>query len=424
MVRTFEFRLFPTQGQERALEEHRETLRQFYNAALHERRQAYSRAKEQAAASGKKPKSTVSLASQEKAVKEIKALCPEYDAIHSHPYQSTLQRVDGAFQRFFARRKEGKAGGFPRFRSFQRFRSFSFKEAGNGNKLLDKDEPVQRPRGSLRQDFPALPDIDSPDFKLVAGGKRLYLHGIGKVKVKLHRPYEGQVKVVRVLRKQGHWFAQFVCDDVPPRPLKPTGKTVGIDLGLTTFAALSDENDVPNPRIAERAQPAIAKAQRRVTRRKKGSKRRRKAVVLLSRRHGRVQATRATFHHTVAKELIERYDIVSIEALNIEGLARGMLAKQVQDVGWGQFVQILVNKAERAGREVIRVEAAGTSQECSGCHAEVRKGLHVRVHRCPHCGLVVGRDTNAARNVHGRGTAIVEGREVGSPEKREAPTSA
>jgi len=401
VVRVFDFRLYPTPAQARSLSDLLESLRLFYNAALQERREAYA-----------KLGSSLRLADQEKSVKEIKALCPEYDAIHTHLYQDALTRLQRSFDGFFRRLKSGEKPGFPRFKRFQTYTSFTFKDAGNGNgaRLADKD--------AKRASGPAFPTV-------VGGGKRLQLSGIGKVKIKLHRPYEGQVKQVRVCRKSdGHWYAQFICTDVPKKPLPPTGKSVGIDVGITTFAALSDGVLVENPRFREAAQKEIASKSRTVARRVKGSSGRKEAVSALAKVHARVRAQRRQFHHETAKEIVEKYDAICVEELNVKGLARGMLAKQVNDAGWSSFVEVLANKAEWAGREFEKVDARGTSQECSGCGTVVRKGLHVRVHRCPECGLVLDRDVNAARNVKGRGTAFVEGREVGSPGKREAPTLA
>lgn len=412
MVRVYDYRLYPTPAQARSLSDLLESLRLFYNAALQERREDYRRAKEAALASGSKPKASVSLATQEKAVKHVKALCPEYDALHTHLYQDALSRLDEAFQGFFRRVKAGQKAGFPRFKSFGRYTSFTFKDAGTGNgaRLIDKDAK----RGS----GPAFPTV-------MGGGKRLLLSGIGKVKLKLHRPYEGRVKQVRVCRKSdGHWYAQFVCDDVPKKPLPKTGKSVGIDVGLSTFAALSDGGMVANPRFREAAQREIARKSRAVARRVKGSSGRKEAVAALARVHARVRAQRRQFHHETAKAIVAKYDAICVEELNVKGLARGMLAKQVNNAGWSAFLQVLANKAECAGREFVKVDARGTSQECSGCGTVVRKGLHVREHRCPACGLVLDRDVNAAKNVKGRGTAFVEGRAVASPGKREAPTSA
>lgn len=415
MRRVYDYRLSPTPAQARVLDATLEQLRLFYNAALQERREAYD-----------KLGLSLRLGDQEKSVKLVKALCPEYDALHTHLYQDALDRLDKAFAHFFARHKAGLKGGFPRFKPFGRYHSFTFKDAANGNgtKLLGADEPERKPKGIERPPFRPLLAPEGPHWRLVAAGKRLYLHGVGKVRIKLHRPYEGVVKQVRVVKRQGHFYAQLVCDEVPPKPLPATGRSVGIDLGITTFAALSDGADVPNPRLAEQAQPQIRRLQKTVSRRKKGSERRSKAVALLAKAQARVAAKRKQFHHATANALVERYDALAIEDLNVGGLARGMLARQVHDVGWSSFVLILVAKAESAGRLLVKVEAAGTSQGCSGCGGLVRKGLHVRVHRCPQCGLVLDRDTNAARNVEkkGRDTAFGERAAVGPSENREAPS--
>lgn len=427
MIRVYDYRLYPTPAQERSLSDLLESLRLFYNAALQERRDDFRRARQAALVSGDKPRGTVSLATQEKAVKLVKALCPEYDALHTHLYQDALERLDKAFAHFFARQKAGLSGGFPRFKPFGRYHSFTFKDAshGNGTKLLGHDEPERKPKGVERPAFRPLHTPEGLHWRLVAAGKRLYLHGIGKVKIKLHRPFEGTVKQVRVVQRAGQWFAQLVCAQMAVQPLPATGKSTGIDLGITTFATMSDGSEVPNPRIAEAAQPAIRKLHKTVGRRQKGSHRSKKAIAALAKAQARVAAKRKQFHHETAKSLLETYDAVAVEDLNVKGLARGMLAKWVHDVAWSQFLTILENKAESAGRVVERVEAAGTTQECSGCGEVVRKGLHVREHRCPWCGLVLGRDHNAARNVEkkGRDTAFGERRVVGSSANREAPAS-
>ena len=137
--------------------------------------------------------------------------------------------------------------------------------------------------------------------------------------------------------------------------------------------------------------------------------------------HCSIRRARLDHHHKVALDLAQRFDSIAVEDLNIKGLAGGMLAKQVHDVAWEQFISILASKAECAGREFIKVDPRGTSQTCSECGGEVRKGLAVRVHDCPHCGYVADRDHNAARNVEKRaGHARRGGVTVRPPENREA----
>ena len=360
MLRVYRYRLKPTPAQERALGETMRLLRGLYNGALQERRDAYR-------LEGR----TIGAYEQMRSLKEVRALCPEYAALHTHLLQDVITRLDRAYQAFFRRCKAGEKPGFPRFKGRGRYRTFTFKDAKNRNGV-----------------------------RIVAGGKRVELVGIGKVKFRQHRPIEGRVKQVSVsLDGDGHWYVAFVCDEVPPKPLPLTGASVGIDVGISTFAALSDGVLVDNPRLREAAQPAIRRAARTVARRKRGSKRRRKAAVILQKQHAKVQRKRKQFHHHTARAIVEGYDSIAVEELNVKGLAGGMLAKQVQDAGWAQFVTILSHKAESAGRDLHRVDASGTSQECSACGATVRKGLHVRVHRCPGCGYAEDRDINAARNI-------------------------
>ena len=367
MVRVYRYRLYPTRAQDAAMRETLVRLRELYNAALQHRRDAYRKAGE-----------SVSAYAQMRELAGVREARPEYREIHTHLLQDVITRLDRAYRAFFRRVKAGEKAGFPRFKGRGRYTTFTFKDAKNHNGV-----------------------------RLLAGGKRVKLTGIGNVKVKLHRPIEGAIKQASVtLSGDGHWDIAFVCDDVPAKPLPKTGRTVGIDVGITTFAAMSDGATVDNPRVYESAQRDLAKAHRRVARRKRGSKRRRKAVALLAKQSARVQRTRLDFHHKTAVAIVAHFDSIAVEDLNVKGLARMRLAKQVHDAAWAQFTTILASKAECAGREFFKVDPRGTSQECSHCGEVVRKGLHVRVHECPHCGYVLDRDVNAARNVETRGQRV------------------
>lgn len=347
-------------------------LRELYNAALQHRRDAH-----------RKGGVTVSAYSQMRELAGVREVRPEYAAIHTHLLQDVLTRLDRAYRAFFRRCKSGETPGFPRFKGRGRYRTFTFKDAANHNGV-----------------------------RLLSTG-RVKLAGIGNVKVKLHRPVDGRIKQASVsIDGDGHWYIAFACVDVPAKPLPASVTSVGIDVGITTFAALSDGTMVDNPRPYEVAQRSLATAQRRVSRRKRGSKRRRKAVGLLAKQSARVQRVRLDFHHKVALAIVQRFGSIAVEDLNIKGLARMRLAKQVHDAGWAQFTTILASKAESAGREFYRVDPRGTSQECSGCLLCVPKGLLVRVHACPHCGLVEDRDVNAAINVQRRGQRLRGGLNV------------
>ena len=183
------------------------------------------------------------------------------------------------------------------------------------------------------------------------------------------------------------------------KPLPKTDKSIGIDLGLTSLVTTSDGEKIPNLRPYKTAERRLARAQRRVSKRKLGSNRRRKAVVLLAKAHAHVANIRRENHIHVACALVEKADVICIEKLNVQGLSRSMLAKSVHDASWGNLKHWLLCKAESAGREVIEVDSRGTSQRCSQCDCVVEKKLSDRIHNCPHCGLVLDRDVNAAKNI-------------------------
>jgi putative transposase len=362
MVRVYRYRLYPTRAQQATMLGTLWLLRELYNGALQHRSDVYRRTGE-----------TVSAYTQMRELAGVREVRPEYQAIHVHLLQDAITRLDRAFGAFFRRCKAGEKPGYPRFKARDRYRTFTFKDAVNNNGV-----------------------------RLAAGGKRVKLSGIGNVKLKMHRPVEGRIKQASVtLSGDGHWYVAFACDGVQPKPLPATGASIGVDVGIKTFAALSNGEMVPNPRPYEAAQYGLGKAQRVVSRRKRGSLRRRKAVRLLAKRHDKVGRVRLDFHHKTALDLVRRFDVIAVENLNVKGLAQMELAKQVHDAGWTQFTTILRAKAENAGREVVAVDPRGTSQECSGCGAVVKKGLDERVHICV-CGLVLDRDTNAAINIKHR----------------------
>jgi putative transposase len=228
------------------------------------------------------------------------------------------------------------------------------------------------------------------------------------VKVKLHRPVEGRIKTVSLKREAGKWYACFSVE-VAAQPLGPSCLAVGIDVGLESFAVLSDGTVIANPRQYRRAQAALRRAQRKFARRKKGGNGRKKAVREFQAAHAHVRNRRLDFQHKVARQLVNRFGLIAVEDLNIKGLAGGMLAKSVHDAGWSGFFQKLAYKAESAGRLLASVDPRGTSQRCSGCGAEVRKELKDRWHTCSECGLSVSRDLNSAREILRLGRSLVGG---------------
>jgi putative transposase len=388
MRRAYKFRLYPTRAQRVALDRQQELLRDFWNAALQQRKEAYSRQRR-----------TLWRRDQEPEITALKHECPEYEHVHTHLLQDVLRRLDLGYEQFFSRIIEYR-------QAVARWRA---KGADLKHRPACPGPPRFKARGRYRSG--TIKDVVHHNgAALVAGEKRLRIAGVGKVKIKLHRPTEGTLKQITVVvTGYGHVYAILSCDDVPVHSLPPTGERTALDVGLATLATLPEE-EIPNPRFYRSAERELARAQRRVSRRVKGSRRRRKAVRVLSRKHARVANARRDYQTKVAHELVRRYDSIAHEGdLNIAGMARGSLAKSVHDAGMSQFLQILRVQAESAGREDLGVRAAGTSQECPGtmpdgtrCTARVPKTLRDRKHVCLGCGLVTTRDRASAGVIHWR----------------------
>jgi putative transposase len=285
-----------------------------------------------------------------------------------------VQRVDRAFQAFFRRVKAGETPGYPRFHGRDRYNSLTYPQFGNGAQL---------------------------DNGL------LVLSKIGRIAVRWSRPLEGTPKTVTISREADGLYVCFSCANVPIQLLPATGQEMGIDLGIEAFATLSDGTRIFYPGWYRKAERALKTAQRRVSRRKKGSHRRRKAVNLLAKAHQKVRRQRADFHHKTALALVQTTDVIYHEDLQVRNMVQNHhLAKSINDAGWGAFLTILTYKAAWAGRRIVAVNPAYTSQRCSGCGVMVQKGLSVRWHACPECGTSLHRDHNAAKNIERLGQSL------------------
>ena len=243
-------------------------------------------------------------------------------------------------------------------------------------------------------------------FAITAGGK-LRLPKIGDVKVKWSRALPAEPSSVTVVKDSaGRYFASFVVE-VPGEPLPETTGEVGIDLGLTHFAVLSNGKKIASPKFLRRAERRLRKAQKALSRKQKDSNNRAKARLRVAKLHAKVADARRDFAHKLSTAIIRENQAVFVEDLSVSGLARTRLAKSVHDAGWGQFVAMLEYKAARYGRTFARINRfAPTSQVCSACGAlDGPKPLHVRSWTCKECGVVHDRDVNAARNILAAGRA-------------------
>jgi putative transposase len=322
--------------------------RELYNAALQERRDAW-----------RLQRTGVSYGEQSAQLKDIRKARPDAAVWSFSSQQATLRRLNRAFASFFRRVRAGETPGYPRFKSVRRFDSVEWPKDGDGCRW-------------------------QPDTR------RVYLQGIGQVKVSVHRRVEGRVKTIQVRRQGRHWRLILSCDQVPTRP------AVGIDVGIASFATTSDG--------------------------------RRRARATVAGRHRKVANQRRNFHHHTARALVARYDLLVVEDLRIRNLVRrpaprpdpdhpgGFLAnraaaktglhRSIHDAGWAQFVSILRAKAEEAGRVVIDVDARHTSDRCEACgHTAAENRATQAVFSCRGCGHTANADEHAARNILRAGLA-------------------
>lgn len=363
--RTFKYRIYPTRRQERLLIEQLRITREIYNAALEQRITLY-----------RDHGVSIGYLAQSKELTRLRKGCPEWfpEGMSRSAQQYALRRLDLAFQGFFRRLKSGQTAGFPRFKGARRWDTLSC-QYDNGARLAEHDRQPSR----------------------------VYWQGVGHIRVKQHRPLpEGAERKKVEIRKQGrHWFAYVECLIPQPEALAKTGRSVGLDLGITSFVTLSTGEQVEGPRAQRKAERRVADLSRALARKKRGSARRRKAADSLARARLKEARVRRDHQFKLAKTLTDRFDLICLEDLNVKGLADSFLAKDVRDQAWGQFTSILTDKAAEAGRIVVLVNPRNTSQMCSDCEhvPKTRKPLSQRTHSCNECGLTLDRDVNAARNI-------------------------
>jgi len=330
--------------------------RNLYNQSLDQRIKAY-----------KEKGKNISAYTQMAQLPELRKSSVEFKAVGSQVLQDVIQRLDKAYKAFFQRVKKGNGKvGFPRFKSKNRYDSFTLKQSG---------------------------------WKLEGG--YLYIKNVGRFKLFLSRPIEGKIKTITIRRSSTNkWFVSFSCDDVPVRKLPETTAEVGIDVGIKHFLVDSQGNFVKNPKYFKQSEKLLKRRQRSLCRKKKGSNRRNKARLLVAKTHEKVANQRKDFLHKVANAYINRFQTIYIEDLNIKGMVRNRhLSKSISDSSWGMFFRFLTEKAEGATRQIVKVPPHNTSQVCSGCGERVPKSLSVRVHKCPFCNTILDRDYNASLNI-------------------------
>jgi putative transposase len=356
--KTYKYRLYPTTKQKKALQSSLDACRWTYNKTLEIRKTAWEERKK-----------SLSRYDTSNLLPEWKKENPNLNNAYSQCLQNVQLRIELAFRAFFRRVKAGDKPGYPRFRGYDRYDSFTFPQSG---------------------------------FKLI--DDRLKLSKIGSVKVRKHREIDGVIKTLTVRRIRDKWYACFACE-VKPKPLPTTDAIVGIDVGLESFATFSTGEKIGNPRFFKTDEKKLAKAQRRLSKAGKGTPDRKKQRKKVSCIHEKIANKRTDFAHKLSREIVNKYQIIALEKLNVQDMMSNQtkifghkLNKSIGDVAWSQFMQFTTYKAAEAGRQVVFVNPRNTSKMCSRCGQIVEKDLSVRVHRCS-CGLVLDRDHNASLNI-------------------------
>lgn len=288
------------------LENTLDLTRELYNAGLQERIGAY-----------KERNISLNYYSQANQLIEVKECRVEFCNVHSQILQDVLKRLDKTFKAFFSRVKRGEKAGFPRFKGKNWFNSFTF------------------PQGGFRLD-----------------GDKLTLSKIGKIKIHLSQIMMGKVKTCTIKREVAGWFVIFTVETAKVLQTK-TGLQVGIDAGIENFLTLSNGEQIENFKYFESSQKEVKRKQRSVARKKKGSQSRKDAVIQLRKTHEKIKNQRNDFAHKLSTQLVKEFDLIAIEDLNIKGMSRGILSKQIHDVAWNSFFQKLEYKAENALRQEV-----------------------------------------------------------------------
>jgi putative transposase len=311
---------------------------------------------------------------------QLKKGWPELNEIYSKCLQPEVGRLFANLAALEKMKKRGHKVGKPRFKSENRYKSFTYNQSG----------------------FKLLPMNDK--FGL------LHLSKIGDIPIRLHREIVGEIKQVTIKHMASRkWYAYIIVDYGSSEfELTEVETAVGLDVGLTLYIVDSDGHEVENPRYLKQALKKLRREQRRLSRKQKGSNNREKQRIIVAHQYERVQNQRNDFQHNVSREYVNNYDMIVTEKLHPGKMVKNRrLARSISDVAWSSLNQKLAYKAENAGKLFVQVDPRNTSIDCSGCGKPVPKTLSDRRHNCTYCGRSLSRDQNASINILNRGVAKV-----------------
>ena len=373
-LKAYKFRIYPTEEQEIFFAKTFGCVRKVYNLMLNDRKKAYEEVKND---TSKK----MTFPTPAKYKKEF----PFLKEVDSLALANAQLNLDKAYKNFF----RDKSVGFPRFKS--------------------KKNPVQSYTTNNQNGTVAL--IDSKFIKIPK------LKSL--VRIKLHRQPKGMIKSATISRhSSGKYYISLLCKEEISE-LPKTNSAIGIDLGITDFAILSDGQKIDNHKFTSKMEKKLKREQRKLSKRallakNKGiplseAKNYQKQKRKVARLHEKVMNQRTDFLNKLSTEIIKNHDIICIEDLNVKGMLRNhKLARSISDVSWSSFVAKLQYKADWYGREIIKVDTwFPSSQICSECgHKDGKKSLDIREWTCPICHTHHDRDINASINILTEGLRI------------------
>ena len=364
---SYKFGLYPNQEQEKRLLEVLDRCRFVYNQMLE---------------GLNKQEGKPNRLELQNSIPELKEKHPELEEVYSKVLQYESYRLFSNLRGLARLKKNGKKVGKLRFKSKGWFKTFTYNQSG---------------------------------FKIIETGKRhdlLHLSKIGDIKIRMHRTVEGKkIKQVTIKRYcSGKWYALICCEQTIPVKKGVEKKVVGIDMGIIHYVTDICGRQIENPLYLNKYFKNLRKIQRKLSKKKKGSNNYQKQKIRVAKMYERIKNQRDYFLHKLSRFYVQNYDFIAVEKLNVNGLIRiSYNARNMMDSSWKRFTQFLSYKAERAGKTVLEADPGGTSQECYKCGKEVKKSLAVRTHKCPYCGLEIGRDYNSAFVVLKRGLEEVLG---------------
>ncbi len=364
MLKGYKYRLYPNKDQKERLVETLDTCRHLYNTSLGSRKlqaELYQLPIK---------KQWITVKTQSKTLPMQKKNNKHLPLVHSQILQDVLRRVNKSFDNFFRHLKNHESPGYPRFKGYNRYNSFTYPQAG---------------------------------FEII--GSKLHLSKIADINIKLHRNMIGKIKTCTIKRDIDAWYACFsveITDSLPEKIIiKPA---VWIDVGINPLVTLSNKHKEEPPKYLLQSEHKLAKEQRKLSRKQIGSHNRNKQRIKVAKIHRHIKQQRADFHQKLSKKLVEKYDFIAFEDLKIKNMMKNHhLAKSISDVSWNMLQSFTAYKAECAGKVVTFVNPKNTSQECSRYGKIVKKNLNIKIHHCPYCGLVLDRHVNAAINILYRG---------------------